>query len=70
MADEIDRANDLSEALHAFNVAEARAKANTRELQPVGYCHWCEEDIDDPRKLFCSLACSADHNRYKNRGVK
>jgi hypothetical protein len=69
MADEIDRANDLSEALHAFKVAEARAKANTRELQPVGYCHWCEEDVTD-RRLFCCQACSNDYDRYKNRGVK
>ena len=34
-----------------------------RELQPCGYCHNCGDLVDQPRKLFCDLECSQDHEK-------
>ena len=69
MSDEIDRAEELSDALFSFKLTEARQKANTRELQPTGLCHYCESEVFG-EKLFCNVGCSSDFEYLKSRGVK
>lgn len=50
--DALDQAALLTEEITQRSIAEARAKAQHRELKPCGRCHWCEERIG-PGLIFC-----------------
>ncbi len=67
MADFIDNTNDRENHLKEMRIANIRAQQ--RELQPIGSCHWCGEVFTqaDPR-LFCDPDCSGDYERDRRRG--
>lgn len=66
MADELDRAADITAAECEAGVARARAAAQRSGPPHNGFCYACEEEIPSP-KIFCDAACAADHARRKRR---
>ena len=64
MPDEMDYAVEKADKLHEFKLMEARQRANTREIEPTGNCHWCEEPTVEGR-LFCNKDCSDDWDRSR-----
>lgn len=66
-ADHIDDASEYTEKLLAVRIDEIRASANTRELNPEGFCHNCHEPFEDGSALlFCpGDECSEDYEKRK-----
>ena len=60
MADEVDNSNDHAERILAAQTANARAKASSRELLPVGRCWYCDCTVARGQ-LFCDTLCRDDH---------
>lgn len=66
--DLLDQAARLTEATTERAIAEARAKAQHRELKPNGRCHWCGDRVG-PDLIFCEpepfepSECSEDWHR-------
>ena len=48
MTDIIDKANDLCEQTVSVAIAKARHAFASREIQPNGFCHNCDEILDNP----------------------
>ncbi len=63
MADDADRVTEIQGQLAEL---DSKYRARTNELEPVGACHWCGEDVPHPKK-FCDLACSEDYEYEKKR---
>lgn len=66
MSDEVDQAAEKAETLFNFKLAEARHKAQKRELQPTGRCHYCEEEVGGSL-LWCNSGCREDWEYLKER---
>lgn len=66
--DALDQAALLTEETTQRAIAEARAKAKTRELKPTGRCHWCDERVGKGL-IFCEgepfepSDCASDWHR-------
>ena len=60
MADIVDNSNDHADRILAAQTASARAKASSRELFPVGSCHYCDCTVPHGQ-LFCDAICRDDH---------
>ena len=58
MADEADLAFD-SEQRH-LSMALAAQRGRGAVLQPIGSCHFCGNDADIGRRLFCDSDCAGD----------
>lgn len=57
--DEVDRANEEAER----SLSEALRKVRTvKSPDPTGFCHWCEEPVDDWAR-WCSVECREDWER-------
>lgn len=50
--DALDQAALLTEETTQRAIAEARAKAQVRELKPTGRCRWCDERVGKDM-IFC-----------------
>ncbi len=67
MADDVDITTEREEKM----MAQMRLQVPVNELDPIGYCHWCGEKIERPKK-FCDSDCASDHeankrlNRYRS----
>jgi len=66
MADEVDR-SDNGEEITQSELARIRKLLASRELQPSGACHWCNEYVKGD-KLFCSSECADDWEQYRKYG--
>lgn len=62
MADEVDLAFEAQER-HLSMAIAAQRRAGTRQLKPIGSCHWCGNDQDLGVRLFCDAECSGDWER-------
>lgn len=60
MADDADR---VTERMEIEEELRRRFRPTTKTLQPTGFCHWCNEEVDHP-KLYCDGDCASDHARY------
>ena len=69
--DPLDRAARLTEETTERAIAEARAKAQHRQLKPVGRCHWCSDPVG-PGLIFCEgepfepSECAQDWHRAED----
>lgn len=66
MADECDMTDSVEEPLMELQIKTIRNRG--RELEPEGYCIWCDEPFPKGSpKLFCDSRCAMDHERYNRR---
>ena len=63
MTDIIDKANDLCEQTVSVAIAKARHAFASREIQPNGFCHNCDEILDNPMAAFCDKDCCDDFEK-------
>jgi len=69
MADDADRSDHKITDLVDDSLSKIRRHMASRELAPIGACHWCNEYVKGDR-LFCCLECSdvwERNNRYARR---
>lgn len=64
MADNIDRANEITEQLQERQIKAARA--NTSVADATGYCLNCGEDLSDSRR-WCDSSCRDDWEKLNNK---
>jgi hypothetical protein len=62
MADEVDLAFEAQER-HLSMAIAAQRRAGSRQLKPMGSCHWCGNTEDLGVRLFCDADCSRDWER-------
>ncbi len=65
MADIGDMADEVNEIAMANAMAYNRNAVEVPELARTGQCHWCEEELEDERGLFCDEYCRDDYERSK-----
>lgn len=63
-ADNLDRATALTQEATDRAVRAVQAAAKHRELRPLGFCRWCEEQVA-PGVLFCDEHCRDDWHMHK-----
>lgn len=69
MADEADRAGELTDAREANAIANCTAETKRRALIPAGFCHYCGENVG-PGFIFCSVednGCAKDYEYEQAR---
>jgi hypothetical protein len=66
MADEADR-SDNGDEITQSELARIRKLLASRELQPIGACHWCNDYVKGD-KLFCSSECAEDWEHHRKYG--
>jgi predicted nucleic acid-binding Zn ribbon protein len=66
MADEVD-CSDNGDEITQSELARIRKLLASRELQPIGACHWCNEYVKGD-KLFCSSECAEDWEHHRKYG--
>ena len=64
-SDESDRATELEEAERDFLVSQARRAARNPGIKPKGACHFCGEDVPEPR-LFCDSDCADGFDKLQS----
>lgn len=64
--DDIDRAQAREEEFRADAEAERRRHWQANSLQPIGFCHWCNEPVRG-KLLFCDKDCLQDHEAEQRR---
>lgn len=58
MSDFIDSCDNEREA---FYQEALNKQKNNRHLKPVGYCHFCNEKLNNKSHLFCDSFCREDY---------
>ena len=66
MADNIDRANEITEQLQERQIKAARAKPPA--AASTGYCLNCGEDLESPRR-WCDSSCRDDWEKLTKNGA-
>lgn len=66
-ADQIDQANDISEAYLASAINKARNPAAALRLKPRGTCYNCMESLSIDRQIFCDSDCAEDYEYVEAR---
>ena len=62
--DILDVASELEEKERA--AAIQAALNNVTRLPAIGFCHYCEEEVEG-NKVFCDHECSADYEHLQKR---
>lgn len=60
MGDLLDRAQDEIDFRVAAQIKNSQSAFANRELAVKGYCHYCDDILENPMALFCCPECSAD----------
>lgn len=63
--DEIDHAQRTSDLM--LEVALTNARPKGRALHPKGSCYFCDEVLEDARKLFCDRDCGEDYEKLERK---
>lgn len=64
MADEIDLANEQAQMILDRELSYRKPVPN---IKPNGFCHFCEDDLENHDQLFCDNKCSMKYNRLNFR---
>lgn len=65
MTDNVDRANEITEQMQAWQIKKARA--NTSVANATGYCLNCGEILNGERR-WCDVSCRDDWEKLELTG--
>lgn len=66
LSDQLDIASELEMKASDSTIKYISSKANTLEVEAIGYCLFCGEDFDGSLvKRFCDFNCMTDYSRLK-----
>jgi hypothetical protein len=66
MADEADMADRFITLTEDSGIEAARLKLRTRELAPMGACHYCSALVKS-NQLYCDIECAESDALEKKR---
>ena len=60
-SDVLDFAAELTQREIDARIAEHKARAEANKIVPKGYCHNCDEKLEEKDATFCDTYCVEDY---------
>lgn len=66
-SDVLDFAAELTQREIDSRLAEHKARAEAHKIAPKGYCHNCDEKLEEENATFCDSYCVEDYE-WRTKG--